>query len=71
MAPQTTLLESVVRVKSCEKFGNETTGGEESRFFIFSNALSPFSVQVNDLFAVFHLCMGRTGLENVSDRVFV
>ena len=32
--------------KSCEKSVNEMTDGEESRLFIFSNALSAFSVQV-------------------------
>ena len=42
------------------------TGGEESRFFIFSNALSAFSVQVNVLFNPY---MGRIRLENVSDRI--
>ena len=69
MAPQATSLVSVVRVKSCEKSGNEITGGEESLFFIFSNALSVFSVQVNVLFVLFNSRMGRIKLENVSDRI--
>ena len=69
MSPQATSLASVVRVKSCEKFGNEMTGGEVSRFFIFSNALSALSVQVNILFVLFNLCIGHIRLENVSDHI--
>ena len=45
------------------------TGDEESRFFIYSNDLSAFSVLVNVLFVLFNLCMGRIRLENVSDRI--
>ena len=66
MAPQATSLASVVRAKSYEKSGNEMTDNEESLFFIFSNDLSAFSIQVNVLF---DLCMGRIRLENVSDRI--
>ena len=66
MTPHALSLASVVRVKSWEKFGNEMTGGEESRSFIFLNALLALSVQVNVLFALFNSCMGPIRLENVS-----
>ena len=57
----------MVTVKSCEKAGNEMTGGEESLFFIFLDALSAFSVQVKVLFVLFNLCMGC--IRNVLDRI--
>ena len=69
MTPHALSLASVVRVKSWEKFGNEMTGGEESRSFIFLNALLALSVQVNVLFALFNSCIGPIRLENVSDLI--
>ena len=66
MAPHAISLASVVSVKSWEKSGNEITGGEESRSFIFLNALLALSVLVNVLFVLFNSCMGAISLENVS-----
>ena len=57
-------------MKSLEKSGNEMTGGDESRSFIFLNALLVLSVQVNVvLFVLFDSCMGPIRLENVSDLI--
>ena len=65
IAPHTTSLASVVSVNSREKSGNEMTDGEESRFLIFSKALSVLSVQANGLLTLLSSCMGLIRLENM------